>query len=463
MTKPQKPTPTTDPPSLKDAAADAAPKIDVPTGPLAMPAAGELRAEMLEQRILLSGSWYEPDGDPSGGASGGNDVYGGDDTGDLANALAGDDTLFGGLGDDTLTGGDNSDKLFGDSVFRKLVTKTNTFDDANNGWTGFQNENSTLAHDYGWQSTNIAGGASSGEAGGEFARAGEANWYADRDIGTLTLADDLSFQTRLTVDSMSNPDQEISLGWSDGRHNQLGIEIRESSPGYRMYVVAEDGSTTSQSSVINLSQDVDYLLDFQYSATTEVATLEVRNASTNAVVATRTLDVSTSAVTGETFDRFGLQSDVLSSGGVTSVIDLRIDDISYTSATESDLTTGGADSLTGSSGSDELYGEGGADKLDGGLGQDYLVGDAPEIAQILLDHPDLTYSVETGKFYKVVTIRTDWNDARDIASTEQVAGMSGRLALPGSAAENAFLRTIADGAGLSDFHVDATDNSTGGA
>ncbi|MEM8872833.1 MAG: putative Ig domain-containing protein [Planctomycetota bacterium] len=427
-----------------------------------MPAAGELRAEMLEQRILLSGSWYDADGDPQGGGTSGADAYGGDGDDELADGFGGDDTLFGGLGDDTLAGSSGFDQLSGDGDLRQLITRTNTFDDANNGWAGFHNDDAGLGTDFGWQSANVAGGDAAGEGGGHFSRAAEVNWYADSDIGTLTLADDLAFSTNLTVEGSVTPDNEVQLGWFDAKDNFLGIEVREpGSGGFRLFVVAEHPGGEIQSTVIEIAEDIDFTVNYSYDAATTTASVEVRNASTSALIGQQSLNISGSGISGEAFNRFGLRADNLASASASQSIDLRIDDVSYTVATEANHGVGGADSLSGGDNDDTLYGNAGDDTLDGEGGNDYLVGDAPDIARILLDHPELSYSVETGKFYKVVLNEMTREEIAANLDQFDVAGMSAKLARIESAAENAFLAQLIAGS-VADAYIDASDADTEG-
>ena len=73
-----------------------------------------LKAESLEDRILLSGTWADVDtGDAAAGATDGADAFMGSDANDLAEGLGGNDDLFGGGGDDVLSGGAGDDILTG--------------------------------------------------------------------------------------------------------------------------------------------------------------------------------------------------------------------------------------------------------------------------------------------------------------------------------------------------------------
>ncbi|MEO0479818.1 MAG: Ig-like domain-containing protein [Planctomycetota bacterium] len=83
-----------------------------PNGP--NPTPRKKRVEPLEPRILMSGTWVDPETDlVIPGATGGSDRFEGDGTDDTADGLGGDDTLLGGAGDDILSGGEGDDLLQG--------------------------------------------------------------------------------------------------------------------------------------------------------------------------------------------------------------------------------------------------------------------------------------------------------------------------------------------------------------
>ncbi|MBN2295031.1 MAG: hypothetical protein JXM70_21560, partial [Pirellulales bacterium] len=73
-----------------------------------------LKVNTLEPRILLSATWVEADtGAEHEGPTEGDDVFHGDDADNLADAMGGDDVLFGGDGHDQLFGGRGDDDVFG--------------------------------------------------------------------------------------------------------------------------------------------------------------------------------------------------------------------------------------------------------------------------------------------------------------------------------------------------------------
>ncbi|MEO0529845.1 MAG: cadherin domain-containing protein, partial [Planctomycetota bacterium] len=326
----------------------------------------KLKPETLEPRILLSATWVDADTDleiPQ--STDGNDIYTGDALANLADGQGGDDQMFGGLGDDTLTG---------DTGERTLVQRSNSFDDAGNGWTGSFNQDAGLGTDYGWQNTGVAGGTGPGEAGGDFTRGDTVSYYADPDIGTLTLDEDLAFTTRLTVEGATNPDNGVLLGWFDDADNGLLVEIKEpQGSGFRVVIVAMNEGVSTTSSVLTVDEDVDYDLGLSYDANTGMAALSIHRVDNGASVGTQTLNVAAQGISGEAFDKFGLRTYEMTSPNTNQVIDLHIDDISYTAAEGNANGTHDDDLLYGGGGDDTLAGGLGDDTLDGG-GQSYDVG-----------------------------------------------------------------------------------------
>lgn len=78
------------------------------------PSKPSLRAESLEDRILLSGTWVDADtGETIAGPTDGADAFTGHELGEIAEAGAGDDLLFGNGGDDFLDGGLGDDFVSG--------------------------------------------------------------------------------------------------------------------------------------------------------------------------------------------------------------------------------------------------------------------------------------------------------------------------------------------------------------
>lgn len=83
------------------------------------------------------------------------------------------------------------------------------------------------------------------------------------------------------------------------------------------------------------------------------------------------------------------------------------------------------------------------------------------IAALLAADPNLRYSAETGKFYKVVPTTVNWTTARNNALTTALNGVNGQLVTIRSAAENALVTSLWSIAGQ-DMWIGATDQTTEG-
>ncbi|MCB1759934.1 MAG: DUF4347 domain-containing protein, partial [Gammaproteobacteria bacterium] len=83
------------------------------------------------------------------------------------------------------------------------------------------------------------------------------------------------------------------------------------------------------------------------------------------------------------------------------------------------------------------------------------------IAALLAADPDMSYSAETGKFYKLVAGSYDWTTARSNAEAAVLNTVSGQLVTIRSAAENEIVQTIAATAGGS-LWLGATDATVEG-
>ncbi len=83
------------------------------------------------------------------------------------------------------------------------------------------------------------------------------------------------------------------------------------------------------------------------------------------------------------------------------------------------------------------------------------------IASLLAADPDLVYSAETGKFYKVSSSSVTWTAANTAAGSELLNGIAGELVTIQSQAENDIVHTFAQGVG--DVWIGASDAVTEGA
>ncbi|MEM8914030.1 MAG: LamG-like jellyroll fold domain-containing protein, partial [Planctomycetota bacterium] len=79
--------------------------------------------------------------------------------------------------------------------------------------------------------------------------------------------------------------------------------------------------------------------------------------------------------------------------------------------------------------------------------------------QSLLDaDPNLRYSAETGKFYKISSAgNVDWTTALSAAAGENLSGITSQIVTIRSAAENELLRGFGEEAGFNEFWIGATD------
>ncbi|MCC6510709.1 MAG: cadherin domain-containing protein, partial [Pirellulaceae bacterium] len=84
------------------------------------------------------------------------------------------------------------------------------------------------------------------------------------------------------------------------------------------------------------------------------------------------------------------------------------------------------------------------------------------ITALLAADPNLRYSGETGKFYKLVNTVVNWTTARDNALATALNGVNGQLVTIGSAAENASVLSLRSLA-ATDVWLGATDQTSEGA
>ncbi|MEO1528811.1 MAG: LamG-like jellyroll fold domain-containing protein, partial [Planctomycetota bacterium] len=86
-----------------------------------------------------------------------------------------------------------------------------------------------------------------------------------------------------------------------------------------------------------------------------------------------------------------------------------------------------------------------------------------QIASLLAADPDLRYSAETGKFYKLTsTTAVDWAGAGSAASSETLGGVTSQLVTIRSAHENSLVTEFANASGVSNVWLNATDETVEG-
>ena len=86
-----------------------------------------------------------------------------------------------------------------------------------------------------------------------------------------------------------------------------------------------------------------------------------------------------------------------------------------------------------------------------------------QIASLLAADPDLRYSPETGKFYKLTsTTAVDWAGAGSAASSETLGGVTSQLVNIRSAHENSLVTEFADVSGATHVWLGATDETVEG-
>ena len=86
-----------------------------------------------------------------------------------------------------------------------------------------------------------------------------------------------------------------------------------------------------------------------------------------------------------------------------------------------------------------------------------------QIASLLAADPDLRYSAETGKFYKLTSnSAVNWTNATNSASSELLEGVTSNLVVINSAHENALVTEFAESIGLANYWLGATDETVEG-
>lgn len=121
----------------------------------------------------------------------------------------------------------------------------------------------------------------------------------------------------------------------------------------------------------------------------------------------------------------------------------------------------GNDTIDGGNGNDSLYGGTGADILNGGGGADILHGngiDKATIASLLHADSTLSYSAETGSFYRYVSGTVDIATAQAAATAATLNGVAGHLVTITSADEQTFVHNLIS----ADIWLSASDSQTEG-
>ena len=227
-----------------------------------------------------------------------------------------------------------------------------------NSWTGYGNEQHR--DNYGYSLTNFTQGTPGGEAGGTFARASSAlgetveydSYYADTDVGRLTLKDPLQASGELIFTALNNFNGSVEIGYlntvsaqADQSRNILSLRVLEPSPhqgttGIRVLaeIALADGTRvfgTAVNAGPGLELNVPYTWELNYdpvSGANNQGRLEVRIFAAGTLVGTSVASLTAAHRSiGASFDAFGLLNgaqSVLSNNPNT--ITLYVDNLRYT-------------------------------------------------------------------------------------------------------------------------------------
>jgi hypothetical protein len=226
------------------------------------------------------------------------------------------------------------------------ATKTESFSNessaAANGWVEFNSRpNGTNVQNFGFSNTGNASG-SAGEAGGTFQRRVARAYYADTNIGYLTLNDSISVSGRAIVTAPST-DANFTIGYFNstdgpGSQNILGINLADGAggvpfPNSRVQATIATTTGTFSTAALGFSAGEIYFWGFIYNPAGGPAgdgqlIVSFTN-SFNFVEASVTNNLTSgSRAIGAGFNAFGL----LDRGGTDRepIMDFYIDDLSYT-------------------------------------------------------------------------------------------------------------------------------------
>jgi large repetitive protein len=457
------------------------------------------RPETLEERILLSGTWVDADsGDPTDGATDGNDTFNGMSADDVAAAMdgndnlfgnGGDDSLFGGAGDDLLSGGSGDDTLNGGSG-----TDTATFEDATSRvvvdlevGTATGQGSDTLT-----DIENVTGSDGNdiitGDSGANTIDGGAGDDYVEGGGGNDTI---IGGSGNDVIDAGSGDDL---VSGDDGDDLLIGgtgndtVTYEQSSSGVQVDLDAESATGEGQDTVIGFENITGSAQNDTLLGDAAGNTIDGGDGDDN--IQGRAGDDTLIGEAGADTIDGGVGNDVIDGGIGNDILDGgEGDDLVY-GGSGNDTVSGGAgdDTLMGEAGDDILDGGSGDDLIDGGSGNDQLrggTGDDVLIGGAGNDTIDggsgidtVSYENATGAVNVDLGAGTATGEGTDtITGVESVIGSSFGDSITGDSGDNtlsggagndvitggAGADTIDGGAGDDMIHADADDVITGGS
>lgn len=224
------------------------------------------------------------------------------------------------------------------------------------GLLALPNEAAPQGLDFGWRSSNNAGGAAAGEGGGTVRRGDEnfVSFYADLSLGgELSLEDSLSATGKIDWENNQGYDgdhffgffnkTEYGLGGTNSPNNLLGIHIREPGGGFTghrifgaLYDGAQDYATNYAATATNgfnepRDRDFDFTINYDPNAGTsgllEIDLLEGGSSIFGGPLAYEL--TATERANGATFDAFGLRLGE-NNANPAQRVDIFFDDLEYT-------------------------------------------------------------------------------------------------------------------------------------
>jgi Ca2+-binding RTX toxin-like protein len=348
----------------------------------------------------------------------GNDTIIGDDGHDILNGDEGNDSVYGGRGNDTINGGDGNDILYA-SLTGSIEQGVNPATvEANNSGVFY---NSDTGNFYQFVSASVTQGAASAAAA-----ATTINGIAGH-LATITSSAENTFIGNLTGTSFAWIDgtdsaTEGTFVWTEGPDSgtQFWTDVGNYQNFYQSTPTTNSGARDNVLFLGDTYSDTWYAWESAY--------------NTNYVI-----EWEGGAITQETI-------------------------IGYDSRNETNYLNGGDgdDTLHGSMGNDVLIGGNGADVIEGGAGNDKLYASGfsdAEIQTILTANPGVSYSEETGNFYRFITTGSNYGEALAAATGSTINGVTGHLATITSQDENAFITNLV---GANFAWIDGSDADTEG-